>query len=363
MKKSVIFLAAASLLLSCSSDGYKNDISNEQPIGFDSYSSKATKAITSTNLEDYHNTFGVWGYKTVKREVNNALTDTEEEIMGRTVSNAKRSYKVTFNDQGNGSAKWDYDGTAGTALGQFLKYWDKTASKYQFDAYAPYSDNVTISNHTITIASGQYAANQNLQTTFSETINTSKFTGTGASASDASTDWMMPSSSYIRNASNGVMSNAIVDLEFKHMLSKVILVVKTKDNFPYDITINSISLDNVHGTGSYTGSAWSISGSAVSVDGVHGTMTKSTTAEKHNYYSIECLVMPQTNAAPKLSVNYKIGSDPEIFDVKEVSIDHITSFAASTVYTITATIGPDPIHFDCTVEDWTSNTSGAATVD
>lgn len=356
MKKSIFIITATALVISCASNDVKNDILQEEmSIGFDSFSSLATKSSSAANLEDYHQTFGVWGYKTVNA--------TESAVMERIVSSVSKSYQVKHDDSGNGSADWDYDGTAGSALGQFLKYWDKTASKYQFDAYAPYSDNASISNHVISIANGQYAANENLQTTLSETLNTEVFSGVGVTSTTASTDWMMPAASYVRNASGGTMSSDIVNLDFKHILSKVIIVVKTKDDFPFNITLNSLSLNNVYGSGSYNGTAWTTSGSAVSVNGVVGEMTKSTTATKHKYYAIECLVMPQATAAPKFSVNYKIGTDPETFDVSEVSIDNITSFAAGTAYIITATIGPDPINFDCTVTDWTANEAGSVTVE
>ncbi len=356
MKKIMLIITAASLIVGCASDEIRNDVATDVAIGFDSYSNLATKASSSAVLESYHNTFGVWGYKTV--------SGTETAVMERIVSSVSKSYKVTHNDEnGNGSADWDYDGSTGSALGQYLKYWDKTASKYQFDAYAPYSDNASISNHVISIASGQYAANQNLQTEFSESLNTSTFTGIGSTSTTASTDWMMPASSYVRNAENGTISNAIVNLEFKHILSKVIVIVKTKDDFPFDITINSLSLNNVFGTGAYNGSAWTTSGDAVSVSGVVGKMTKSTTNTKHKYYSIECLVMPQTTAAPTFSVNYKIGNDPETFNVSGAAISNITAFAASTVYTITATIGPDPINFDCAVSDWTVDNNGEVTIE
>jgi hypothetical protein len=358
MKKSIFIIAATALVISCASNDVKNDILQEEmSIGFDSFSSLATKSSSAANLEAYHQTFGVWGYKTVNA--------SESAVMERIVSSVSKSYQVKYNDSGNGSADWDYDGTAGSALGQFLKYWDKTASKYQFDAYAPYSDNASISNHVISIANGQYAANENLQATLSETLNTEVFSGDGSTSTTASTDWMMPAASYIRNASGtpSTMSSDIVNLDFKHILSKVIIVVKTKDNFPFNITLNSLSLNNVYGSGSYNGTAWTTSGSAVSVNGVVGEMTKSTTATNHKYYTIECLVMPQATAAPKFSVNYTIGEDPEIFNVVEQSISGITSFAAGTAYIITATIGPDPINFDCTVTDWTANEAGSVTVE
>ena len=343
MKKSLYIIAATALVISCASNDVKNDIVDEVPIGFDSFSNKIIKSSTSTNLEDYHTTFGVWGYKTVN--------STESAVMAH--------YKVIHDDAGgNGSADWDYDGN-NAPQGQYLKYWDKTASKYEFDAYAPYSANATITNHVISIASGQYAANQNLQT-WSESLNTSVFSGTGTTAAGASTDWMT-AEAYTRNAANGVMASDLVQLSFSHILSKVIVIVKTKDNFPFDITINSLSLNNVYGTGSYDGSAWTTSGNAVSVAGAVGTMTKSTTETKHKYYSIECLVMPKATA-PTFSVQYTIGSDPEVFTVTGATITGITSFAKGTVYTITATIGPDPINFDCVLSsDW-STTGGEGTI-
>ena len=361
MKKQLFVFAATALLISCASDGLRNEIvETETPIGFETFSSKALKSSSSPNLEDYLTTFGVWSYKTVKRDdPQNPGTqkDTEEEVM-----NGDHGYKVTHNDaNGHGAASWHYDGTAGLALGQVMKYWDKSASKYEFYAYAPYSENVTISNHVISIAAGQYAANENLQGTLSTTLNSRTFTGDGTSAQNKSTDWMMPAA-YTRNATNNVMGTGTVVLDFKHILSKIIVVVKTQDDFPYDITLNSISLNNIFGTGSFNGTNWDITGqTAVNLDGAAaGTISKSTTTTQNMYYSIECLAIPQSSAQPKLSVNYTISG--ETFDVVDAAIDQIQSFAKGTVYTITATIGPAPIHFDCTVTDWTVDNNGSSSI-
>lgn len=350
--KKILIIAAAVAIVACSKNDLVNEITEaESPIGFETYSSLGTKASTALTLETYHTTFGVWGYKT--------YNGTESAVMTH--------YKVIHNDaNGSGSHDWDYDGTNAPS-GQYLKYWDKMASKYQFDAYAPYSASASITNHVISIASGNYAANQNLQTTLSEELNSSVFSGTGTTSTTASTDWM--TATITRNASGNParMATDVVNLSFTHILTKVILIVKTKTDFPKDIKITALSLNNVYGTGSYNGSAWTASGDPVSVNGVVGTIKdeeKTDGANNHNYYAIECLVMPQTTAAPKLSVTYTIGDDPEVFQVTETSISNVTSFASGTVYTITATIGPDPIHFDCVLsQDWTPNATGTVTVD
>lgn len=352
MKKSYIILSVvAATFAACSQNDIITEIAEKEiPVGFETISGMETRSSSSTVLEDYHQTFGVWGYKTV---------GTESAVMDH--------YKVIYNDaNGNGSHDWDYDGDNAPS-GQYLKYWDKTASKYEFDAYAPFSANASISSHVISIASGQYAANENLQTTLSKTLNTSVFTGVGATSTSASTDWMK-ADAYIRNATGtpAVMGSELVTLDFKHILSKVIVVVKTKIDFPKDIKITSVSLDNVYGTGSYNGTAWTTSGSAVSVAGVTGTINdsnKTDNANTDNFYTIECLVMPQATAAPQFSVTYTIGEDPEVFAVSNVAITNITSFDAGTAYTITATIGPDPINFDCTVTDWTAHTTGAVVIE
>ena len=355
MKKSYLILAAvAATFAACSQNEVITEITEQEvPIGFETFSDLATKASTSTNLEDYYTTFGVWGYKT--------YGGTESAVMAH--------YKVIYNDDnGSGSADWDYDGDHAPS-GQYLKYWDKMASQYRFDAYAPYSANASIANHAISIASGQYAANQNLQTTLSETQNTSVFSGDGTTSTTASTDWM--TATYTRTATAPVtgsparMGTEVVPLAFSHILSKVVVVVKTKVNFPKTINITAISLNNVYGTGAYDGSAWTTSGTAVSVSGATGSISDSDLTDAVNndlYYAIECLVMPQGTAAPKFSVTYTIGSDPEVFDVSQVDITGISSFEAGTVYTITATIGPDPINFDCTVTNWTTGDAGSVTV-
>ncbi|MBO4561590.1 MAG: fimbrillin family protein [Bacteroidaceae bacterium] len=352
MKKTTFIIVATALVISCANNDVKNDIVNEIPIGFETYSSLATKGTSALTLESYHTTFGVWGYKTV--------SGSESAVMAH--------YKVIYNDANGSNAtyKWNYDGTNAPS-GQYLKYWDKAASQYRFDAYAPHSSNASITDHVISIASGQYAANENIQATLNETLNTTKFSGTGSTAANASTDWMTATTT--RTAvSPATIATDVVNLSFSHLLTKVIVAVKTKTDFPKDINITSISLNNVFGTASYNGSVWSTAGStAVNVPGRTGTISdaeKTDGANNHVYYSIECLVIPQASATPTFSVTYTIGNDPEVFTVTAAAITGISAFAAGTVYTITATIGPEPIHFDCALSsDWTPGSAGSVTVE
>ena len=67
---------------------------------------------------------------------------------------------------------------------------------------------------------------------------------------------------------------------------------------------------------------------------------------------MEYLVLPSADD-PNFNINYTI--DGESFDVVDATITGITEFVASTVYTLTVTVGPNPIHFDATVSAWTTD--------
>ena len=333
MKKSYLMMAAAvAMLTACSQTDVLNEaqVQDEaQAIGFSTYSNKVTRAIADTDLEKYHETFGVWAYKTYE--------GTDTSIMA--------NYQV--NKPAVGDETWVYAGVGE----QKLKYWDKRAS-YTFCAYAPYAAGVTIdkTSKVISIPEGEYAANENLQATFSETLNTNDFSGTGASRLTESTDWMVADV-----ISRNVKENALVVENFRHTMSKLIVCFKTEDDFADAITLNSVSVNNVRGTGSYnSATGWAVAGAAKSISGLTGEIVKGKT-----YYSMEYLLIP-SNDAPNFSVNYTINGDT--YDVKSEAITGINRFDANTVYTLTVSISADPIEFDATVVDWQYNASGSATI-
>ena len=339
MKKSYFLMAAAATLFAaCSQSDVLNEVQVQeeaQAIGFSTYSDKATRGSSSDVLETYHKTFGVWAYKTYE--------GSETPVMPH--------YQVMNDDNGSGSHDWDYDGTNAPA-GQLLKYWDKRAS-YTFCAYAPYAAGVTINatSKVISIPEGQYAANQNIQTSWSENLNTGVFSGTGVGALDASTDWMI-ANVVTRPAGD----NALVEEQFSHTMSKLIVCLKTKDDFKDVITVNSVSVNNVHGVGKYSSDAtgWKATDAGKTINGQIGDIVKEKT-----YYSMEYLLIPSTDA-PNFSVNYTINGDT--YDVKNQAIVGITEFAPGTVYTLTVTISADPIHFDAKVTNWAVGGAGAVEI-
>ena len=334
MKKSYFLMAAAATMFAaCSQSDVLNEVQVQeeaQAIGFSTYSNKSTRAIADTDLEKYHETFGVWAFKT--------YDGTETTVMP--------NYQV--NKPAAGDETWVY-ANVGT---QELKYWDKRAS-YTFCAYAPYASGVAIdgASKVISIPNGQYAANENLQESFSEALNTNDFTGVGGNVDNASTDWMVADV-----ISRGVKENGLVVENFRHTMAKLIVCFKTEDDFEDAITLNSVSVNNVRGTGSYnSATGWTATGAAKSISGVPGEIVKGKT-----YYSMEYLLIP-SNDAPNFSVNYTINGDT--YDVKSEAITGINRFDANTVYTLTVTISADPIEFDATVVDWQYNVSGSVTIE
>ncbi len=339
MKKSYFLMAvAATMFAACSQSDVLNETKAQdeaQAIGFSTYSDKATRGSSSDVLETYHKTFGVWAYKTYE--------GSETPVMPH--------YQVMNDDNGSGSHDWDYDGDNAPA-GQLLKYWDKRAS-YTFCAYAPYAAGVTINatSKVISVPEGQYAANQNIQTSWNETLNTGVFSGTGVGALDASTDWMI-ADVVTRSAGD----NELVEEQFSHTMSKLIVCLKTKDDFEDVIKVNSVSVNNVHGEGSYSSDAgWTTVDAGKTINGQIGDIVKEKT-----FYSMEYLLIP-SNDAPNFSVNYTINED--IYDVKNQAIVGITKFAPGTVYTLTVTISADPIHFDAKVTDWAVGSAGSVTIE
>lgn len=333
MKKSYFLMAAAATMFAaCSQSDVLNEVQVQdeaQAIGFSTYSNKATRSIDATNLEDYHETFGVWAFKT--------YGGNETAVMPH--------YQVNEPTSGD---TWVYAGVGS----QELKYWDKRAS-YTFCAYAPYASGVAIdgTSKVISIPNGQYAANENLQKTFDETLNTNDFTGVGGNVDNASTDWMVADV-----ISRGVKENGLVVENFRHTMAKLIVCFKTEDDFAHEITLNSVSVNNVRGTGSYnSATGWTATGAAKSISGATGTIVKNKT-----FYSMEYLLIP-SNDAPNFSVNYTINGDT--YDVKSEAITGINRFDANTVYTLTVTISADPIEFDATVVDWQYKASGSVTIE
>lgn len=325
MKKSYFLMAtAAALFAACAETDFVNEATVQdapQAIGFETFSNKATRHSTLSTMNTYHTSFGVYGYN---------------DVDGLFMEN----YKVAYAD-----SKWGYNGVQGGTDGttvQEMKYWNKKTS-YDFYAYAPYDKDVTITAGKFTIPVGDYAAEENLQQTFSIDRNNDVFT--------ADVDWMeaAPKEDYTHAIA------ATVPLSFSHMLSKLIVEVKTTGD--EDVVIEKLSITgDTYKTGSFDGEDWTATNNVV-LEGSVGTVTLNNTP----YYSMEYLLIPVTTAAPKLTIKYKVNG--QTYTETDLDITGITSFAEGTYYTLTITVGLVPIAFSATANEWTKGTPGSVSIE
>lgn len=347
MKKNYFMLAAAATLFAaCAETDVINDINEKenapQEIGFETFADKITRQVSNaTALNSYHDAFGVWAYKS---------TNSVAAVMP--------NYQVRYEVDGD-NLTWEYAGVGQ----QTIKYWDKNAD-YEFYAYAPYNaTNVKslIDARTITITEGEYAANENLQskivdaveTGLSTTLNSKKFSGVGDNSSTASTDWMIADVVRKPIVNNDTKTYGTVAEVFTHTMSK--LVVKLQSTVANTV-INSVSVNNVHGTGFYNGREWSTGNNqAKSIFGATGTIATINTP----YYTMEYLLIP-SSAAPTFSVNYTVSGDT--YEVTNATIADITGFAANTKYVLDVTIGPAAIEFSATASDFGTPQDGSVDI-
>lgn len=124
MKKNYFMLAATTMMFAaCSQSDLVNEIEEAAPqaIEFSTFTNKTTRAVENNNsanysgaLNEHHTTFKVWASKQVTdNEVNPSTTKYLQVYNGSTV-------------------------TYGTAwVASPLKFWDKTATSYEFYAAAP----------------------------------------------------------------------------------------------------------------------------------------------------------------------------------------------------------------------------------
>lgn len=145
MKKYIFLAASALTLASCTSDDFLGDTQGSnssaataKEISFSGEAGKTTRAGETTGenaATDLGNNFVVFGTKTVGGEAKNVYDN----------------YSVSYSN-----SKWDYVGTFGKK-NQTIKYWDYSASKYDFIAYSlgkgttkATATNITSTGYTLT---------------------------------------------------------------------------------------------------------------------------------------------------------------------------------------------------------------------
>lgn len=347
MKKSILFLAATALVMTGCSKTETLNPTDEYPIGFTKvYIEKGTKTITTgayitANFEKVGNTFGVFGYKTTSKQ-------TDAQIF----NNQKVEYKSGL------STSAGYESTTDWAYTP-IKYWDKTATVYNFYAYAPHDGDFTG-----TAALSSQSANAFSISGFEQ-----------ANTQTAMIDLMADLSSKASVTAN--IGTNDVAFTFNHILSNIKLAMAVSPSLKTDendnpvrvesVSIGAVKLDGNYGyaTNKY---AWTIKNGS-------RTATFNATQESSNVFAskalkasdveftdvpglTDLLFVPQdVDAAYKITIKYFIGT--EQFD-KEILLSSfkkenasLATWAPGYKYTYRLIIGPNPILFDVTtVEDW-----------
>lgn len=388
MKKSLIILATAALVVSCGSDSVRNDIVDEEvAIGFvPTFMEKSTRANAgemiidrTNNINTFNvdgNTFEVWGWKTsgtdVTKVFDNQLVQYDED------------------DATAASTNWIYTP---------LKYWDRTAS-YKFYAAAPHG-TFTLAEDDDTDANRKFSATnvpsvQTLEnkdahsaTTLIKLANAAESVkGTPSTAIDylvaAEVDCGTGSDNQSNNTPRYQSGDKDVEFTFSHILSKLTVNVLTTDDFATSakpdiklteltMTINGMAQNYAQTTsGSVTPAVenatnpdvWSnaittpvaltcfyannSSNAALGVD----SLVLTDEGQKIASYFVAPTATTSGEAVVKVVAKYTIFyADKVVEDCvsAETTVSNLTSFIQNNSYTLNIKIAPEAILFDVNV--------------
>lgn len=303
MKKGLMMLGIATMMLaSCTNEDVLN-VSDSRAIGFDAFVGKTTKAdITDENIKEFY-VFG--GY-------DNNLTNVFNNV------------KVYLDDT------WKYDNT---------QYWtaDKT---YKFQGYAPATDKAEAGENGVNFTN--FVADGETDLLASEVV-----TRTTTSTED------------------GISNSGLIQLTFRHVLSKIKFKFTTNlDNV--NIAISDLTVNALPNTGTYTNSGttgtWVVSGNDNYTLSSTGTLTNS-----DDLVSGDAIVLPQTPSNISVTFTVTATGGLSLTKEHTVTLPATTLEEGNVyVYTANITaqnIDPEnplkPIEFgDPTVEEWSTDQTG-----
>lgn len=377
MKKSYLMIAVAAIaMVSCAQDDQlKSVINNQDAINFTSFSQMATRATTPLNLEDYHQTFVVYGTKKDK--------DNQVQRVFDGITCTYASGDELFGD-------WKYD---------IPRYWDKQSS-YNFAAFAPATANMKF----------DYAVGKEIASSDGKWVSTASYTVLGQNLMQeqgvASGDWNTTFDGIKGKQDIDIMISEFVpraageteevNLIFHHTMAKLLIAVRAADDLAsgdgYLVKIKDIKANNFLSTGDYDTNNWTASGSATvnyeyfaSDDEVAEKVeTKVASGEAIQLstvptYFVESLVMPQaTGGSQEIILDYEIESMAssasysyseaftrkiEVEDIFVTASGDATRYNEGYKYLITLTIDPQIITFDAEVFDWADAEPETYTID
>lgn len=324
MKKSLFMLGlAVAAMTSCSNDELM-EVNTNNVITFESHVDKGTRAVTNTTTDDLTK-FYVFG--------NYGATSVFGKVDGKSAAVA-----VT-----KGASGWDYTNHVA---------W--TANTYKFAAYATTNASAELGASAVNYADGTL--------TFSD-----------VAANDASD--LVAATTTVDNTE---LTNAAVNLRFKHLLSKVQFVLTNNSSENYTMKVSDITFSvQKQGDCEFNGTAtWTPVGAASSLT-TAGTTTK--IAKAASFESEDHIVIPNqdlANVKASFTVEFYDAADNKVY-VKEYTAangskpDTRVSLALTGdakwqpgyIYKYTGSITPTTSYIQFTVtevEEWAPATPGVS---
>ena len=267
MKKSYLMIAAAvAMFTACQETDTFREINTQQEnkaIGFKTFTTKQTRAENSgeTNynaLEAYNTTFRVWGNKYInkgqKDDQQNIVYEVTPVFGGTDFAGEKVEYKTTPVSDLIGN--WDYDP---------IRFWDKTATKYDFYAASPFipknasgddviwqfkNTNKTISLGSFTVSGiNRVTTGTNGEAALSVTTSLDKAAVMSYNQEDLMIATDIPE--YTDYAYSTYTTG--VNLQFNHVLSRLNVAIRKKspDLDAYTVKLNSFEINNMYNNGDF----------------------------------------------------------------------------------------------------------------
>lgn len=275
MRKSYLIIATAALLVACSNNDTFREINTQQEnnaISFSTFTTKQIRAAENSgednynNLEAYNNTFRVWGNKYVNKGQKDAQNNIVyavtpifgyDETANPSYPGEKVEYKTT--DVNNLIKNWDYSP---------VRFWDKTASYYDFYAASPFIPKNASGNDVVWVFDNDNKMISLPSFTVSGINRVTTETGNSNAALDVLTtidnaavmsyeqeDLMIAND--ITNYTDYTYSTTAyasgVNLQFNHILSRLNIAIRKKspDLDDYTVMLKSIKIYNMYNNGDF----------------------------------------------------------------------------------------------------------------
>lgn len=346
--KKILFVALAATLLAagCQKTEIINPVGNA--INFAAGLDKLTKGAADegvTNLQSQN--FKVWAYT--------AYTDATNSVTPGNVYDGIEGLDVTYANE-----------TWGTTL-QY--YWPGAEKSLDFFAVSTAKFALTTGAPTVNITGKG-------ETLGTRTLTVSNYV---VNNTDANDDLMV--AEFVRQHQG--QNNKVVDLNFKHALSKVIFKFKTNSTEATApiVHVTSLSINDVVTTGNLVATEATEASAALTgnSDGTRaaivlnwtptGTATETATDIEETFTEnnqltttatpyVTKLLMPQTLDGKKLTVNYTIteaasGAQPRAFTIDfDLSAATVNSWGINQAITYTIALSPNTITFNPDVAPW-----------